>query len=86
MTWRSLRHSNPPTGTIKPVGDSGHKCGKCSWQGKGREDCPNNKTRAQQWAEAIEARRASQEMPYLPPSAWVNVPEPDYPESPHGPL
>lgn len=77
MTWRSLRHSNPPTGTIKPVGDSGHVCGKCNWQGKGRDDCPNNKTRLQQWKEALAASRASQTVPYD---------EPDYPESPHAAL
>lgn len=40
------------------VGESkGHRCGNCNWQGKGREDCPNNK----------QPRRASQQVPYQEP-------------------
>ena len=39
---------------ILPEPHKGHKCGRCAYQGRGREDCPNNQP----------VERASQQVPY----------------------
>ena len=56
------RPVNVPTRNREPQ-ERAHVCGNCRWEGKGRDDCPNNKARFEQVKEALKARAVKHACP-----------------------